>query len=523
VVSESGEDGTTAVLRYLPVYNGTYVVDAKSGDLINVDALYENLKDSRDMEGYGAATAETAADSAAGTVLTEAELEGIEKLSGVLGEDELDAAVRALTAIGVTDDYTRGTVDYNLNRETGDVTASLTYWVRVEEAAQAGLSDAQYKELQAAGYDPYIRKYVAVDAKTGLLQSLYTSYSGFNWDAAGSEAEAAALPAAAEDFISSWHGTEFAQTARYSAVRTSDGTLVRDHYVYARTVDSYFFPDNQITVSVNQNTGYIDELSMNWTEDISFGDSMGLISEDAALAAYADAFQAQLHYQNLPVEVDPNDPVFEPYLDLGYSYVYRMALVYSLESEASIRGIDAKTGEVLFYQNSDEMALSYSDIAGTYAQDEIEELASYGVGYYGGAFKPYALLTQRDMILLLVSAQGYKFDPADLDEDYLYSVAYNLGILDASERDPEAVMTRAGLVKTLVKMSGYGKAAELPGIYVCGFADDKYIPADLYGYIAIGKGLGIVSGYADNTFRPERATTRMEGAVMLYNFMDRNR
>ena len=41
------------------------------------------------------------------------------------------------------------------------------------------------------------------------------------------------------------------------------------------------------------------------------------------------------------------------------------------------------------------------------------------------------------------------------------------------------------------------------------------------GYVALAKGLGIVSGDAKGTFRPNAALTRREAAVMLYNLMSR--
>jgi hypothetical protein len=40
VLNGQGDDEKRAVLRYVPVYTGSYVVDAKNGELINVDTLY---------------------------------------------------------------------------------------------------------------------------------------------------------------------------------------------------------------------------------------------------------------------------------------------------------------------------------------------------------------------------------------------------------------------------------------------------------------------------------------------------
>lgn len=516
VLSGQGDDEKRAVLRYVPVYTGSYVVDAKNGELINVDTLYGvGAYERNGIGGAGDASAEAPAalDKAK---LSEQELEGIKKLEGVFTQEQLDAAVRELKAIGVTSSFVLGSVNYDLDHKTGEVTAHLSYW------SQSANDGAAAPEKDGADTTS-IYKYVSMNAKTGKLKSLSTYYSGLVGEEGGSDGKAADLPASVDAFLKEWNGTEYALTSLYSAVRSTEGLVVRDNYLLARKANGYFFPDDQIYVSVNKDTGIIEALSMSWTDNVVFEDGKGILSEKTALQKYTQAFRTKLHYADLPVAVDPSDPGLIPYAKMGHRYVYRTALVYSLDSGEGVLGIDAKTGAVVRPEKANDREITYSDISGTYARSMVEELARYGIGYYGGRFLPQALLTQRDMILLLVSINGYYFDPENLDEEYLYSVAYGLGILDKGERNPEAKVTRAQMVKTLVKMSGYGIAAELPGIYICGFSDDSSIPAELYGYMAIGKGLGIIEGYADNTVRPNQVTTRLEAAVMLYHFMDRNR
>jgi hypothetical protein len=77
------------------------------------------------------------------------------------------------------------------------------------------------------------------------------------------------------------------------------------------------------------------------------------------------------------------------------------------------------------------------------------------------------------------------------------------------------------MVRTLVGMTSFKQAAELKGIFNCGFSDDSAITQADYGYVAIAKGLGIISGNPDGSFRPNETITRQEAAVMLYNYMDR--
>ena len=105
--------------------------------------------------------------------------------------------------------------------------------------------------------------------------------------------------------------------------------------------------------------------------------------------------------------------------------------------------------------------------------------------------------------------------------DNLYNYAYQLGILTKSERNDKAVLTRAATVKLILNAVGYGPVAQLQGIYRTKFVDDRSIPADCYGYVALAQGLGMVAGNNSNRFLPNSNATRAQAAVMLYNLMAR--
>lgn len=73
----------------------------------------------------------------------------------------------------------------------------------------------------------------------------------------------------------------------------------------------------------------------------------------------------------------------------------------------------------------------------------------------------------------------------------------------------------------LLDGAGYGRAARLEGIYTCSFADAESIPAQYRGYAAIAQALGVVGGDGRGNFNASRPATRLEGALMLYNYMSR--
>jgi len=171
-------------------------------------------------------------------------------------------------------------------------------------------------------------------------------------------------------------------------------------------------------------------------------------------------------------------------------------------------------------------AVAYTDIAGSYAKKQFEALAAAGIGFGAASeVKPQALLTQKDMLVLLLNSCGYRFDVEDLDSedtlDYLYSAAWSQGFLSRGTRSPDHLVTRLEIVKAILDASPYGQAAKLKGIFVTSFTDAARIPADSLGYAAIAEGLGIIRGNGNGRFDPNTTVTRQCAAVILYNYMSR--
>lgn len=63
------------------------------------------------------------------------------------------------------------------------------------------------------------------------------------------------------------------------------------------------------------------------------------------------------------------------------------------------------------------------------------------------------------------------------------------------------------------------EAAENAGIEL-GFDDDDDIPLIYRGHVAVMVDWGVITGYPDNTFRPNRTATRREAAVIIYRVME---
>lgn len=498
------EDSEKAVLRYLQEPAHSYLVDGQTGKLVDLTELYEKIESGSDagsaggylMNGLSAAPEATADSNAAS--LSQAELSGISKMEGVLSKEELDKKLRAISALGL-DKYTLGSASYSLDKETGDVTAWIVY---------------SFKDG-----DGTWRRRVSCDGKTGELLRVYSS-APYSKDRKALVSEDAARKTA-EAFLTGLWGGEFAKTELYGSTAWDGERWSNAHsFVYAQKENGYFFPENSLRIAVDISDGSISELDRAWTEDVVFDSTEGILDEAAALDAWFAHYSVALAYRSVPVKLDTGMDGAAPLLEKGYSYFYSLKLSYALEEDRPASGLDAKSGKAVYRDTQSENgSLVYSDMEDHWARSQIETLARYGIGWLGGTCQPRKELTQLDLVALLASANGYRYDPEEDDAGELYSRAYGLGILTRTERQDGKLMTRGETVQMLLGSAGYGHIARLPGIFTCSFADRAEIPAGLLGWAALAQGLGVVDG--GSSFAAGRTATRAEAAIMLYNFMNR--
>jgi hypothetical protein len=508
-------DGThTARLQYLPAPNGSYVVDASTGKLVDLSKL-----DWGDDYRYNSASgkAESAAPAASadsGAAITAVEQQTIDKLQGVLSQAELEKTVRAYAELGLTSDFKLQNVNYysyeNDKKETV-VTANLQFTY----APQDGRS--QFRS-------------VTLDAKTGKLQSvsgtiLYkdpdTTPTTYKYTDSQTEA-------VARSFAGKILPEELKLTVLSKENAPVSDTSGMRNYMFCRAHENVTFPENYISVSVDAETGFVISFYYNWYGyEVTFPSPAGVITADTAAAMYAEAAGTTLGYVSVPTSVQPSG----------------LLLAYT-KADTSVWGVDALKGELLKTTSVPDTGIAYDDLGGNPYAPLINKLASFGVGFPGGKFLPDARLTQLDALILIESTTGRKFMPIPLDSarvdvsgvsadskiapvaytsetDDIYSTAYAMGILTPDEKNPSKLVSRAEYVKYLVNALGYQEIAALKGIYDPGFKDDDAIPAGLIGYVAIGRGLGIVNGDNTGRLKPNDTATRTMAAVMLYNCLNR--
>ena len=182
---------------------------------------------------------------------------------------------------------------------------------------------------------------------------------------------------------------------------------------------------------------------------------------------------------------------------------------------------------------------SFADTSNHWAAEKIEALVKDGIvtGYQtdnGMLFKPGNNISRQEFAVIMCRFLGidateyakYETDFADREtisewaKPYVSAMAYN-GIINGKSNGgkvnfaPTATLTRAEAITILGRVIG-GEAGEMPD-----FADSKDIPEWAKDYVAIMTSGGFVSGYDDNTIKPNKNVTRAEAVTMLYNIMNK--
>lgn len=483
VVSE--KDPNKAILRYLPESKADYVVDAQTGTLLELlsPILYR--------EG-NYATADSAAKGSGG--LTDVETQATSDLKGALSSRDLEAAARNISELKISSDYKLSNIYYYTEeKDSKDQSKPTTIYANVT-------FDKQNSTAKMATYS-YAEKSVMLNAKTGAFVSS-SAYASSN-ETTNTNYNRAQCEAVARAFAEKYNPNELKETAL--AALLSETTDRYQTFSFVRQVNGILFPENAIWITVDGTDGSIGSYSVSWSNQMDFATSSGIKTAQEAKDIFTNAAGIGLCYAEVSTGKDTSE------MKLVYDYV-----------DQTIWGVDAASGTLLKSQNDAAPSIAYGDISGHFAQKQIEALSEYGIGYLGDSFAPNQALNQKDALTLIISASGYSLDQSAEDyEESLYAAAYSMGLLEKTERKPVAAVTRAQLTKLIVDAAGYGEVAKLKNIYRIGFKDEKAIHEDLFGYVAIAKGLGIIKGDVTGNFAPNNTATRAQLAIMLYNIMSR--
>ena len=187
-----------------------------------------------------------------------------------------------------------------------------------------------------------------------------------------------------------------------------------------------------------------------------------------------------------------------------------------------------------------EIRISFDDMKDAeWAQRYVAKLAAKRVfdGYDDGTFRPNQPVTRLEAIIAAVRMMGLRAEaePAskmntelnfkDADQiwkKYPNAVGYvavalenDLFLETETHVHPEKSADRLWATMLLVKALKLEKEAQAKMNAKLPFKDASSVPAGAVGYVALALERGLISGYEDLTFRPNRPVTRAELAALL--------
>lgn len=169
-----------------------------------------------------------------------------------------------------------------------------------------------------------------------------------------------------------------------------------------------------------------------------------------------------------------------------------------------------------------------NDILGHWAEDAIRSLVASGAinGYSDDTFKPDNTVTRAEFAQMLVSAMeipaannGEVFadtedhwGQASIAAAYVAGIIYGYGDNKFGPDDPVTREQIAAMVVRAAKLTGPDRQLS--------FADNEAISEWAKEPVAIAVANGLITGYADQTFRPGNNATRAEAAVIIFQALE---
>ncbi|HNX29363.1 MAG TPA: S-layer homology domain-containing protein [Syntrophomonadaceae bacterium] len=208
--------------------------------------------------------------------------------------------------------------------------------------------------------------------------------------------------------------------------------------------------------------------------------------------------------------------------DRNPEYIYKTAGTYTVKlTVTNEAGSDEEIKTGYITAKASDIAALY-DIAGHWAQGSIESLLASGAvsGYPDNSFRPDATITRGEFVTILVKA--FKLEPGTgklftdttghWAKDYI-SAAAALGIVNGYDVNcfgPDDLITREQMAVMIIKALDIGLIPGDPA-----FSDQTSISDWAKSSVKTAGEEGILSGYPDNTFRPQGNATRAEAVMVI--------
>ena len=446
----------TAKLIYAPKNDNRYI-HAVTGEVYEIKENY--------YFGYSTNLKTEAALDSAGNYrdnLSEAELQNVLEVEGLLSKEEADNIIRNTKYFNIP---VQATIEHSSFIK---IHSEKEYYYNFSYRIEESFAD------------------VTINAKDGEIIS-FSHWKDIPSDATADSEKIKKLSEEVIKDLAPEKSTEFKvdEIDRKNSFMTT----------YTRFVNDIPFNENSISVSFDHEynlTRY--NISYN---DIPFASPENIVSQETAFNEIDSSGDYTIYY--IP---DAATKKFVPLYNFTQHNV-----------------IDATTGKPLYENQFDENDGKYTDISGHYAEDIIKTLSSYGIFLDGKELKPDTPITQKDFVALL-SIIFYSRDVSVLRNNYdvkdLYISLPDTFFLE-EEINPTAHLTRADAAKLMVKAMGAEEYAKLSDIYAPLYKD----VTENIGYINILTGMGVLSGDGLGNFNPNKEITKAHALIMIYNYLSR--
>ena len=473
------EDGKRSVYPvWIPLAQYDQYINAKTG---KTEDKITNIRYTTDS--FNQAMKEEAALGDSRVEFSKVELEEIENVSGMLSKEEVERIIKENPVLDTDEDMEMVSIN-----SYGDK-----------------FSDTRYYRVSFSNEDDKYSFYAnaLMNAKTGEIISWSSSRyesddNQKNTDKYNDDELIEILKSSIKEISPKYfvNNSEYIYDDEYKA----DNSI---HF--KRFVNGIEYVDNYAYISVNPQNAKVNNFSIN--------------HYDVEFPALDNAITAEVAFDKLKGEKDIKLYYIPTVSDKEKKYYDKAILGYSC-GEVSNTEIDAFSGNIIKNENTENTQISYSDISGHFAENAINTLAKYGIGFEGEKFEPAKTITTEEFVVLL-TATFKRNDAIILRANVDYSseieMAKRYGILKENIKDLKIPLTRETAAIYLIRMMGCEEIAEIQGIYISQFPDvTKNI-----GYISILSGKGVFRGDENNNFNPQNSLTRAEAALVIYNYINR--
>lgn len=448
-------------------------ISAKTGEAIEPQTEDEiALNTSIDEYAKEAAVAENE-----GVSFTDAELEELEKMDGVLSKEDAEKIIRAIPALGVS--KTMKIADYRIYRENNIPVSrpwSSTMSGHEDEKIIIGMTMTDTSKKQ--------NLYATMDAYTGEVNYIRNYFYDYDKNPKKGKVNEKLT----QDFINSVAGDKISECGEFEKEYEYESGV---GFIAYRMVNDVIYLDNYINYSFDASHNVISSYNKTWDDDVSdFPKPENIISAEDA--------------QSKIIATAPLEKVYIPQKG-------KYEVAYTLSKYAGGAEVDAFTGKVLYV--ADDEKPHFTDIHDHWAEDAINALSENGIIKMDTTdFRPDDVITQNELAQMLSAAfyGGYYDNPFD------ELSAKN--VIPKEEINPDQQVLRKDGFIYFIRALGYGEVAELKGIYSAAYSDMGDIPADKIGYVSILTGFGIISG---NGYEIgwNNNLTRAEAAMMIYKYL----